>query len=241
MSHNHRKERISKLRGKAEELEAKLEGLTKSLMLKPGLYMAMSDREASAPNELSMQKFQSVRVIMAYSDGWGSCVNEDTGEKGIVPLSCLKCMDGFQVSEHQLSDHQLNDKKLLKKLSISDDILVKEPGIYFCVQDRIAERVNEISLEKGKKVRVLMVFSDGWGLCLDESTGEQGIAPLNILKLQGFNLDSLQEQKYQSTSKAIGYYRVLVDRIPIQPNEVLLLKGNIVLVSTMYSDGGCHW
>jgi hypothetical protein len=150
-------------------------------------------------------------------------------------------MDGFQVSELTDSDHTLvKEKKLLKKLSISDDILVKEPGIYTCVQDRLAERVNEISLEKGNQVRVLMVFSDGWGLCLDDSTGQQGIAPLNILKLQGFNLDPIQEQRNQS-SKSLGYYRVLVDRIPIQPNEVLLLRGNVVQVLTIYSDGWCHW
>jgi hypothetical protein len=241
MQGTHRKERISRLRGRALELETKLEGLSKSLLLKPGLYMAMSDREANAPNELSMQKFQSLRVIMIYSDGWGHCVNEDTGEEGVVPLSCLKSMDGFQVSELTDSDHTLvKEKKLLKKLSISDDILVKEPGIYTCVQDRLAERVNEISLEKGNQVRVLMVFSDGWGLCLDDSTGQQGIAPLNILKLQGFNLDPIQEQRNQS-SKSLGYYRVLVDRIPIQPNEVLLLRGNVVQVLTIYSDGWCHW
>lgn len=160
---NDRRQRISTLKGRAQELEAKLEGLSNSLVQKPGLYMAMAERIATAPNELSMQKFQSLRVVMAYSDGWGHCVNEDTGEEGVVPLSLLKSMDGFQMSE--MSDQKsVKEKKLLKKLSISDDVLVKEPGVYFCVRERLAERVNEISLEKGQEVRVLMVFSDGWGL-----------------------------------------------------------------------------
>lgn len=75
---------------------------------------------------------------------------------------------------------------------------------------------------------------------LDESTGEQGIAPLNILKLHGFDLTNLQTTSDVSI-KRLGYYRVLVDRIPIQANEIMLLKGNVVHVSAVFSDGWCHW
>ena len=254
---NDRQARISRLKGRAEELEAKLEGLSKSLKdavisrtdlsadhspdiyFASGLYMAMSERIATQSNELSLQKFQSVSLIMAFSDGWGHCINEESGEEGIVPLSILKSTSGFQVSDQEFEEDQFENKenkpKLVKKLSISDDILVKEPGSYTCVVDRMAERINEISLQFGQEIRVLMVFSDGWGLCLNEITGEQGIAPLNILK----GSKAAKFLKNVSNSSP-GYYKVLVDRIPLQANELMLLKGNIVNVSSVFSDGWCQ-
>ena len=90
---------------------------------------------------------------------------------------------------------------------------------------------------------------------LNENTGEQGMVPLEILELKidlgkvssDFTKISKKhsvefKQLEQDVSKVqIGYYRVLGDRIPVQASEIMLLKDNVVYLSSIFSDGWCQW
>lgn len=142
-----------------------------------GTFTVLSIFTPSMSDELEVQLGDKVTVLTEYDDGWVTGINESRGRlRGVLPRICLDCDTLSGDSEVSAADAS---GKVRRSSSKSGGSL----HTFTVISTYKAERANELGVEIGDKVTVLLEYDDGWVLGINESrgSGQKGIFPKNCV------------------------------------------------------------